>query len=192
MGKKLRSLLDRYGYYAMIFLCLGTVLFAALWTRRDDEKKTAAAPSLISSDERLSDVAFTMGAAATAAPVLSSPLENGTLARGYSDQPVYFPSLRLWRAHRATDWSAKEGERILSMFTGHVCEITKHGVTIEGGDGSRTRYEGLKTVSVSLRDSVEAGDELGLASGEVAGEGTGIVHVARYLSTGEAFDFSEE
>ncbi len=192
MGKKLRSLLDQYGYYVMVFLCLGTVLFSALITRRDDEKKATSTPSLVSSDERLSDVEFTDKASETAAPVSAAPLQGAKIVRAFSAQPVYFEALHLWRAHRATDYAAKEDEAVFSIRAGHVTDITEHSATVQCDDGTRFIYEGLKDVCVSVLDAVKAGAELGKAAGLVKGEENGILHVACFSGAGEALDFLEE
>lgn len=192
MGKKFRSLLDRYGYYAMIFLCLGTVLFSALITRRDDDSKAASRPSLVSSDERLSDVEFTDKASETTAPVIVAPLQSAKIVRGFSTQPVYIEVLHLWRAHRAIDYAAKEDEAVFSIRAGHVTDITEHSVTVQCDDGTYFVYEGLKEVCVSVLDAIKAGGELGKAAGLVQGEENGILHVACFSAAGEALNFLEE
>lgn len=189
MRKKWRGFVDQYGYYALVTLCLAVVLFSALMTRRADTARST--PSTVSQDETLSDVRYVMETDAPAPEGWISPVEGADVVRAYSQTPVYFEALRVWRAHRAIDYAAPKGAQVRAMKSDRVQEIGDVSVTVLHADGSTAVYTGLADIAVKAGDTLAQGSALGLSAGEVTGEGAGFLHVAVF-SAGEAINFAEE
>ena len=94
-----------------------------------------------------------------------SPVSGGLL-RGFSAQPVLWPSLDCWQAHPAVDLGAASGETAVCMRDGVVLSCVRDDlwgwhVAVRQTDGAICTYSGLSCVLVQAGQSVVRGQPLG-------------------------------
>ena len=190
MRKKAETFLNGCGYYLTILVCLGVILLSAVFARRTDEKRALSAPIAAENGERLSDVMF---GETTPPPeeVCAPATASGEIAAGYSEAPVYFDSVGLWRAHYAVDYFVRAGEKVLAIKSGHIDAVKGDTVSIRHADGGLSTYVGVQNVPLSAGDAVRQGDTLGEATGRVPGEGEDILHVFVQTSGGAPVNFHQ-
>lgn len=175
----MRKWMEAWGAYLLAALCLGVIVFSALWTG----PRSAAPPgaqALSDGSQRLSDVTPAPTARAWARPCA------GDVARPFGDGVQYFEQTGLWQTHRAVDYAAAPGDAVRALADGTAKPVPE-GVEIDHGDGLRSLYRGLAEIRVREGQQVRAGDVIGLAGGGVPFEGNGFVCVALYRD-GEAVD----
>lgn len=184
MKRKAETFFNGIGYYLTILFCLAVIVLSAVYAKRDDERRALTAPITAENGEMLSDVLF----GETTPPPLEAyapATKSGEIAADYSESPVYFPSVGLWRAHRAVDYAVSAGEDVLSIRSGHITAIDGDALSVRHADGSVSTYVGVESISFHTGDAVRQGEALGKATGRVPGEGEGILHVS-VLSSGGA------
>ena len=91
---------------------------------------------------------------------------SGGLLRGFSAQPVLWPSLDCWQAHPAVDLGAASGETAVCMCDGVVLSCVRDDlwgwhVAVRQTDGAVCTYSGLSCALVQAGQSVVRGQPLG-------------------------------
>lgn len=178
---RMRTWMDRWGYYCLAALCAGVILFSAVWTRNTQRLASPGAQALSDQSQRLADVT----PPPTARP-LHSPC-GGPVIAGFSHSPVFFPESGVWRTHPAVNYQAGAGEEVFALLDG-TAHPTQAGLTIMHADGSESRYRGLLEITVNDGQAVKAGQPIGKAGAWVPFEGR-CVCVTVYRD-GEAVDYS--
>lgn len=176
----MRKWMDVWGYYLLAVMCVGVILFSAVWTRHARTGEAPGTQVLSDGAQHLAEVT-----PAPAAPPACRPAE-GAVLRGFSETPVYFPETGLWRVHRAVDYAASPGDPVRALMRGTVA-LAGDAVRVQHGDGSVSLYRGLDSVDVREGQTVQAGETLGHAGRRVPFEGGGCVCVSLLLN-GEAVD----
>ena len=103
--------------------------------------------------------------------VMSSPLDEYTIAKSYSEDHVLDLTLGAWHPHEGIDFSAAKGSNVKCVFDGTVKEVTSGDshkgttVTIEHQDGFTTVYKYLDGVTLKVGDKVSKGAVIGKVSG---------------------------
>ena len=178
----MRKWMDAWGYYLLAAVCVGVILFSAVWTC-SLRSALPDAQALSDQSQRLSDVT----PAPTARP-LQRPCE-GAVLRPFSLSPVYFEETGLWLVHPAVDYRAAAGDPVCAMAEGTV-SLTEDGLRLDHGNGLISVYRGLADIQAAEGQTVRAGEVIGHAGGRVLFEGSGFVCVALYQE-GEAVDPEE-
>ncbi|MBR5111208.1 MAG: M23 family metallopeptidase [Clostridia bacterium] len=186
MRKKLRRVFDAWGHYLLALLCAGVILLSAAWTREQQRDEITDQQALSDQSQRLAQVTPLPTMEACGWPA------DGALVRGYCETPVFFPAFNLWQAHPAVDVQAEEGNPVYAMLAGTVESCNRGEVRIDHGNGLKSRYRGLKKISVMPGQQVRKGAVIGSAGGHVPYEGDGHICVA-LLKDGRAipFEFAE-
>ncbi|MFR8177796.1 MAG: peptidoglycan DD-metalloendopeptidase family protein [Christensenellales bacterium] len=91
---------------------------------------------------------------------------SGGLLRGFSAQPVLWPSLDCWQAHPAVDLGAASGETAVCMRDGVVLSCVRDDlwgwhVAVRQTDGAICTYSGLSCALVQAGQRVVRGQPLG-------------------------------
>ena len=94
------------------------------------------------------------------------PVKSKNVFRQYSETAVYNRTMKDYRAHTGTDFTANEGEDVVSMCDGVVSKVyvsEHYGMTMEISNADYTvRYCGLDTkTKVKANDQVKQGDVIG-------------------------------
>lgn len=154
---------------AMIAVIAGTALYTDHLRSQQNVQAAAPAPEVASPSPA---PAATPSPLPTLAPVrLPSVVGavrpvSGGLLRGFSAQPVLWPSLDCWQAHPAVDLGAASGETAVCMRDGVVLscvrdELWGWSVEIRQTDESVCTYAGLSCVLVQAGQTVARGQALG-------------------------------
>lgn len=184
MMKKMARALEKWGYYLLALLCMGTILLSALWTNQQRAGEAPGAQVISDGSQRLSQVSPAPG------PGLVRPAA-GDVLREYCEAPLYFPESGVWRVHMAVDFLAEAGSAVCAMADGVVQE-SPDGVLIDHGGETYSAYFGLARIDARPGQSVKAGDAIGAAGADVLFEG-GPGHVCVRLSRqGRAVNFLPE
>lgn len=100
----------------------------------------------------------------------ATPVENTEVISEFSgDKLVYSETLKDWRVHNGTDYSAEKGTKIKAVGSGTVTDFFQdtlygNGVKIELSDGFTAIYYGVKSDdSIAVGSIVNAGDLIGTA-----------------------------
>jgi murein DD-endopeptidase MepM/ murein hydrolase activator NlpD len=117
--------------------------------------------------EEAADVQPETTAANTTPTSFCLPLENTAVTKSFSgSELVYSQTLKDWRTHNGTDFSAESGDTVFAAADGTVIEEYDDGlfgvvVTVESGDIT-VSYCGLQEdTAVAVGDFVTAGQEIG-------------------------------
>lgn len=94
------------------------------------------------------------------------PVKSKNVFRQYSETAVYNRTMKDYRAHTGTDFTANKGEDVLSMCDGVVSKVyvsEHYGMTVEVSNADYTvKYCGLDTkTKVKANDQVKQGDVIG-------------------------------
>ena len=94
------------------------------------------------------------------------PVKSKNVFRQYSETAVYNRTMKDYRAHTGTDFTANKGEDVLSMCDGVVSKVyvsEHYGMTVEVSNADYTvKYCGLDTkTKVKANDQVKQGDAIG-------------------------------
>lgn len=181
MLKKAARALEKWGHYLLALLCVAAILLSALWTNQQRAREEPDAQALSDASQRLGQ------AAPTPVPRWARPAA-GEIIRGYSQEPLYFSQYGVWRIHQGVDFAAQEGEAVFALADGQVIEGTP-GLWIAHGEGVQSVYQGLAQVNVRPGQQVRAGEQIGVAGGEVLFEGAGHICVT-LLRQGIPLDFA--
>ncbi len=99
------------------------------------------------------------------------PIENAKVLAEFSgDRVVYFETLKDWRVHKGTDYSAQEGEKVYAVSAGTVTDFIDDtlygkGVKLELDDGFTAMYYGVDCdESLAIGLALNAGDLIGVAN----------------------------
>ena len=93
-------------------------------------------------------------------------VKSKNVFRQYSETAVYNRTMKDYRAHTGTDFTANKGEDVLSMCDGVVSKVyvsEHYGMTVEVSNADYTvKYCGLDTkTKVKANDQVKQGDVIG-------------------------------
>lgn len=98
------------------------------------------------------------------------PVENAVVLADFSgDRLVYFETLKDWRVHKGTDYSAEKGTEVKAVSGGTVTDFFKdtlygNGIKLELSDGFTATYYGVKSDdNIAIGSTVNAGDLIGTA-----------------------------
>ncbi len=175
----MRKWMDAWGYYLLAAMCVGVILFSAVWTRTL-RQNLPDAQAVSDQSQRLSDV--------TPSPA-SQPFQRpcaGEILRGFTLSPVYFEETGLWLVHPAVDYAAAAGSPVRAMASGTVSRADG-SLRLDHGSGLVSVIRGLADVCATDGQAVRAGEVIGYAGGRVPFEGIGAVCVALYRD-GEPVD----
>lgn len=107
----------------------------------------------------------------TGTVTFTSPVLNGTVAKGYSDTALQYNStLKQWEAHKAITFTVADGTDVFAVLDGTVKDIYNNylqgTVVVVEHAGSLTSVYGslASTVNVRVGDIVKKGDVIGKAS----------------------------
>ena len=98
------------------------------------------------------------------------PVENAEVIDEFSgNRLVYFETLKDWRVHKGTDYSAEAGQEIYAIAKGTITDFFKdtlygNGIKLELSDGFTATYYGVKAnESIAVGSTVKAGDLIATA-----------------------------
>ncbi len=191
---KVKQFFKKEGFYVILFVCLCAVAtVAAVTAGRNNSKNTdndndvaivdqtnngsavnqpENPDNALQVQEELDYVPVVQNNNEETAPVSNSAdmsFENpvvGTLARAYSEDPVYWATTDSYKTHLAMDIKAEEGTVVTSVGAGVIKNV---GVNTEGTyvevdhqNGLTTIYGNLQEqVSVKVGDAITAGQQIG-------------------------------
>lgn len=97
------------------------------------------------------------------------PVDSKSVLREYSEEAVYNSTMKDFRAHTGTDFTAKTGENVYAMCDGVVKKISfdeRYGVIIEvANEDYSVFYCGVDSdTNVHMKDQVQQGDVIGYVS----------------------------
>lgn len=100
---------------------------------------------------------------------LSYPVDSKSVIREYSEDAVYNPTMKDYRAHTGADFAAHNGDKVYAMCDGVVKSISfdeHYGVIIEVANSDYSVfYCGMNSkTNVRMKDQVKQGDVLGTVS----------------------------
>lgn len=97
------------------------------------------------------------------------PLEHTKVLAEFSgDRVVHFETLKDWRVHKGTDYSAQNGEKVYAVSAGTVTDLMNDtlygkGVKLELDDGFTANYYGVKSdENIAIGSVLNAGDIIGV------------------------------
>ncbi len=119
------------------------------------------------------------------------PVDSKSVLREYSEEAVYNSTMKDFRAHTGTDFTAKVGENVYAMCDGVVRKISfdeRYGVIIEVGNDEYTVYYcGVDSdTNVHMKDQVKQGDVIGYVS-QIPCESKDPVHLHVEIKVGDEF-----
>ena len=170
MLKRIHRGLEAWGHYLLALLCAGVILLSAAWTREQRTVEKAGQQALSDQSQRLSE-AMPQEKEKYAKPT------DGVILRMFSEETVYFPSVRAWQTHRAVDFAAVDGEPVRAMLEGTVISCADGCVRLRHHDGMESLYRGLKQIDVSPGQLLRQGALLGRSGARVPYEGAGHICV---------------
>lgn len=153
--RQAREWLLDYAYWvtlsAMIAVIVGTALYTDRLRQAENVQAAAPAPEVASPSPAPT---ATPSPLPTLAPVRLPSIAgavrpvSGGLLRGFSAQPVLWPSLDCWQAHPAVDLGAASGETAVCMRDGVVLSCVRDDlwgwhVAVRQTDGAVCTYSGL-------------------------------------------------
>ena len=153
----MRRFLKKWGEAALAVLCVLAVVFAALYTRKDDLRRLAARDAAAEQGESLAEA---QRRDAWQRPV---PQHAAVPFTGAERTPG-----GLWVAAPWVRYDVPFGTGVRAMGAGTVAAARDGLVCIRHENGIETRYRGLRSLSVRAGDSVSAGQTLGTGEGEIA------------------------
>lgn len=177
----MRKWMEAWGAYLLSALCLGVIIFSALWTGPRAAAPAPDAQALSDRSQRMADVT----PAPTAAP-LHRPCQ-GEILRPFSEGLTYFEETGVWQAHLAVDYAADPGDPVYALKEG-AAALSPGCLRLDHGENEWSEYRGLSEILVKEGQSVRAGEKIGRAGGTVPFEGGGIVCVSLYRD-GKPVDF---
>jgi len=187
-SNKVSNFFKKEGFYVILFVCLcivATVAAVTIKNNKDiksaqlEQSKLAEQGSENSSVNyqdalQVKDDAQSNAAASKSQKVNASneivfvkPVE-GTLARAYSENPVYWESTRSYRANLGYEIKAVLGKPVVAVMAGKIESIDATSVegvkiVINHQNGIKTVYSNLDAkVKVTVGQDVKQGAELGL------------------------------
>lgn len=183
-SKKLSKFIKKEGFYVVLFVCLCIVAtVAAVTIKNNKDIKTAQMEqnklaeankdkSTVNYQDALqvkdnSQTASTQKVNASTEIKLIKPVE-GTMARTYSENPVYWESTKSYRANLGYEIKTTLGKPVVAVMDGKVESIdttSAEGVKIvvNHENGIKTVYSNLDAkVKVTQGQAVKQGTELGI------------------------------
>lgn len=117
------------------------------------------------------------------------PVDSKSVLREYSEEAVYNSTMKDYRAHTGTDFTAKTGENVYAMCDGVVNKISfdeRYGVIIEVSNEDYTVYYcGVDSdTNVHMKDQVKQGDVIGYIS-QIPCESKDPVHLHVEIKVGD-------
>lgn len=173
MLQKIKRGMENWGHYLLALLCAGVILLSAVWTRQQQDLENAGQAALSDQGQRLAQVME------TPAPAVFSRPAAGSVLRGFSEVPVFFPETGVWRTHPGLDFAAAVGETVRALAAGTVVSCGEE-TRIDHGDGIESLYRGILESKVNPGQRVRAGDAIGKAGASVSFEGQGHVCVTLF------------
>lgn len=155
---RVKSVLKKYGYYALAFVLVLGVTLAVVFssTPVDNEGPTEQT--------------------GTTPVVFTSPVETPTVLKWYSDTELFFnETLNQWESHKGIDMTS-DNLNVYSVLDGVVTDVQttyEDGtcITITHENGYVSKYSSLSDeTNVTVSDSVSAGEVIGTMSQSSANE----------------------
>jgi len=154
--EKIRSFVDRYGFFILLLTCVAVIAGSGLWAvwqgARDAQDVQTGSTANIE-------------AAEANATRLQRPVP-GAVLRGFSEA-AYSDTLGLYSAHQAIDLLADAGEAVYAAHPGTVSDIFRDiqlgaVVVISHEHGLETRYAALRWPPIVKKgEAVLAGQPIG-------------------------------
>lgn len=154
--KKIRSFVQRQGFFIMLALCVLIIVGSGFWAFRKNAEPSLVADSLPKFVQTLEQAEKLR---------LYRPAAGESLL-GYSTVS-YQSTLNRWGAHEAVDFRAEKGESVFSAQAGTVTDAFRDlqwgGVMVITHDGGiATKYCGLAWPPIfETGNHVEAGERIG-------------------------------
>ncbi len=155
---RVKSVLKKYGYYALAFVLVLGVTLAVVFssTPVDNEGPTEQT--------------------GTTPVVFTSPVETPTVLKWYSDTELFYnETLNQWESHKGIDMTS-DNLNVYSVLDGVVTDVQttyEDGtcITITHENGYVSKYSSLSDeTNVTVSDSVSAGEVIGTMSQSSANE----------------------
>lgn len=155
---RVKSVLKKYGYYALAFVLVLGVTLAVVFssTPVDNEVPTEQT--------------------GTTPVVFTSPVETPTVLKWYSDTELFYnETLNQWESHKGIDMTS-DNLNVYSVLDGVVTDVQttyEDGtcITITHENGYVSKYSSLSDeTNVTVSDSVSAGEVIGTMSQSSANE----------------------
>ena len=182
---KVSNFFKKEGLYVVLFVCLCIVATVAGVTIKNnkeiksaqlEQNKLAEQSSKTNSSVNYQDaLQVKEDAAASKTQKVNTSTDikfikpvEGTLARAYSEDPVYWESTRSYRANLGYEIKTQLGKPVLSVMEGKIESIDSTSsegvkVVINHQNGIKTVYSNLDAkVKVTVGQSVKQGVEIGL------------------------------
>lgn len=107
--------------------------------------------------------------------VFIAPVEGDIVGAYSHNELVYSSTLKQWQTHSGVDYACEEGASVVAVYGGVVYSVENDlldgvVVTIDHGNGLKTKYGALSESSVKEGDKVSSGDEIGKAGNTALGE----------------------
>jgi murein DD-endopeptidase MepM/ murein hydrolase activator NlpD len=183
-SNKLTNFLKKEGFYVVLFVCLcivATVAAVTIKNNRDIKNAQLQQSKLAQQSKDNSAVNYQdalqvkensksgEGAAATQKVSTTTEIKfvkpvEGTIARAYSENPVYWESTRSYRANLGYEIKAQLGKPVVAVMDGKVEKIET--ASAEGVKIVINHQNGLKTVYSNLDSKVK------VTQGQVVKQGT--------------------
>jgi len=156
--EKVRSFVDRYGFFMLLVTCIAVIVGSGLWAYRQgagDARDVQAGGPLETE------------AASEAIWIQLEPPVLGAVLRGFSEV-AYLDTLGMYGVHEAVDLLADAGEAVHAAQPGVVTEVFRDAllgtvVVIGHEQGFETRYAALRwPPAVQEGEAVLAGQVIGV------------------------------
>ena len=167
MKQKMIYVLKKYGYYffmgVLLLGILATIIAVSVSSSKVEEESNTPTSTTIT-------------------PFM--PVANASIYKGYyGDSLCFNETLRQWETHKAIDFQVASGSNVYAMLDGVVKNVYSNllegtVVELEHDGGITSTYGSLDSdVKVSIGDSVNRGDVIGVVSDSATCEASAEAHL---------------
>lgn len=194
--KKPFDFIKKEGFYIILFICLCIAATAAILTVKNSKESTQENKPAVSQQAKMKETAKTenkhdnalqvkennsaenkadntareetvsKGVSNSVSTSFQKPVE-GNIARGFSENPVYWDSTGTYRPNLGYDIQAPIGKPVFAAMDGTVEEISSN--TQDGVEVVINHHNGLKTVYSNLNANLKVSKGQNVSKGAVMG-----------------------
>lgn len=179
-----RGFLSRYGFYAVMVVCVGVIAVTAAWSLGKDNtpilppdgSQITQQPwfpinptnTIGNGAQTTDDTDVNGNGQVTDKFVLVMPMENAQVKKSFNEGALlYSATLKQWQTHSGMDITNTSGD-VLAAAAGKVVSATRDAfygntVVIEHTNKFRTVYSSLASLQVKAGDTVKSGQLIGKA-----------------------------